>query len=114
MLMTQNRNKLLNHFIGHAVMTVVHRILAQATSDISLQEKYDKEIENSLSITLSYREKLNPAHPFQTRESLDIRDQIIQRVHSELRRRINLGYKNLDVSKVENEVDAFLKEMKII
>ena len=83
MLMTQNRNKLLSHFIGHGVMTIAHRILAQATADISLQEKYGKEMENSLSITTSYRDKLNPTHPFQTREACEIREQIIQRVHSE-------------------------------
>lgn len=113
MLMTQNRNKLLSHFIGHAVTTIVHRILAQATLDVSLKEKYSKEIENSLSTSVFYREKINPSHQFQASEAYDVRSQIIQRVHSELLRRIGLGYKNVNLSLVESFIDTLLKEMNI-
>lgn len=57
---------------------------------------------------------LNPNHPFQTTEASSIRQQIIQRVRAELRRRINVGYKNINITNVESEVDTFLREMKII
>lgn len=113
MLMTQNRNKLLSHFIGHAVTTIVHRILSEAANKSYLREKYSKEVLNAIVIARTYCDKINPAIPFSETEASAVREEIVRRVNTDLQQRIRAGYAGIDLSRVELEVDTFLKEMAI-
>lgn len=111
--MTQNRKKLLDHFIGNAVTVIVHRILAVSAEEDYLKIKYGKEALNSLTKAQVYRKKINPPDDFSATEALDIKIQLIHRVNSELQRRIGEGYAGIDLSLAEPLVDAFLKEVNI-
>ena len=108
--MPQNRNKLINLFVGNLSNAVLHRILEKAIfENQEIVAKYKKEIKNSWTIAKEYREKINPANPpFPIQDREEIRSSIIKRVKAELSLRISRGYKNLDISKVEMEVDEAL------
>ncbi len=58
--MPQNRNKLIELFIGNISNAIVHEILEKAITQEELIEKYDKELLASLSLAKRYREKINP------------------------------------------------------
>jgi len=74
--MSQNRNKLIDLFVGNISNSVVHMILEKAIDEDNLRKHYDKidednlrkhydkEFSISLDIAKNYREKINPKHPF--------------------------------------------------
>ena len=91
--MTQNRNKLIELFIGNVSNFIVHKILESAINKLELITKYQKESVNSLEIAKKYREKINPVdNPLQERDINYIREKIIKRTKAELEKRISLGY----------------------
>jgi len=59
--MVQNRNKLMNLFIGNISNSIVHEILEKAIDNEFLSKRYEKELTTSLEIAKIYREKINPA-----------------------------------------------------
>jgi len=112
--MTQNRNKIIDLFIGNLSNAVVHKILEQAVDDEILRKYYDKELLNSVEIAKRYREKINPINgPLPEKDIAHIKSKIINKVISELKLRIEKGYKNLNLDLVEDIVNKMLVDMKI-
>lgn len=55
--MSQNRNKLIELFIGNVSNNVVHRILEKAIDEENIRKRYDKEF--SISLDLSGKLRVN-------------------------------------------------------
>ncbi|MBS3122648.1 hypothetical protein J4434_07240 [Candidatus Woesearchaeota archaeon] len=60
--MPQNRNKLIELFIGNISNAVVHEILTKAIDDENIRRHYDKELKVSFDTAKKYREKINPVN----------------------------------------------------
>src|SRR3989338_11403856 len=104
--MTQNRNKLIGLFIGNIANAVVHKILELAIDDELLRNYYGKELLNSVEIARKYREKINPINrPLPEKDIEYIKNKVISKVNSELRLRIEKGYKNLNFDLAEDTVN---------
>ncbi len=58
--MVQNRNRLIELFIGNIANAVLHRILEEAIRDESLSDYYKKEQTTSKVAAMTYKEKINP------------------------------------------------------
>ncbi|MBI2003878.1 hypothetical protein HYS72_00235 [Candidatus Pacearchaeota archaeon] len=115
--MPQNRNKLIDLFIGNISNAILHEILIESIKDKSkeIASYYQKEIENVLSISQKYREKINPANtPLSDKDVSYIKTKIIHRVKIELMNRISKGYKNIDLTLVDKLVDKMLKDMGVV
>ena len=113
--MVQNRNKLIKLFIGNLSNSVVHEILEKAIDNENIRKKYDKESETSLKIAINYRNKINPSRtPLPEKDISYIKKEIIQKVKGELRLRILKGYSNINLNLVEETVDKFLKQSRVI
>ena len=112
--MTQNRNKLIDLFIGNIANAVLHKILEQAVDDEVLRKYYDKELLNSVKIAKKYREKINPSHKALPEKDIEyIKSKVINKVNSELKLRIEKGYKNINLDLAEGIVDKILTDMKV-
>lgn len=113
--MGQNRNKLLDLFIGNISNVILHKILENAIDLQEMVNKYNKEVKNSLEIAKIYREKINPKNPPFPEKDIDkIKRKIFLKVKSELLIRISRGYKKIDFSLIGPFVEEALTEMKII
>jgi len=113
--MSQNRNKLLELFIGNISNVILHKILEKAIDLQEIVNKYNREIKNSLEIARIYREKINPKNlPFPEKDIDEIRRKIFLKVKSELSIRVSRGYKNIDFSLIDPFIKEALTEMKII
>ena len=112
--MAQNRNKIINLFIGDIANAVIHKILEQAVDDELLRKYYDKELLNSAEIGRRYREKINPINkPLPEKDIEHIKSKVINKINSELNLRIEKGYKNINLSLVEDIVNKILVDMKV-
>ena len=112
--MVQNRNKLIELFIGNLSNAIVHEILEKAVSSKSMADKYRKELATSFGIAKRYREKINPLkRTFPDKDINYIKEKIINNVKVELMIRISKGYKNIDLTLVDRLVDKALREVKI-
>ncbi len=112
--MTQSRNKLIDLFIGNIANAVVHKILEQAVDDEILREYYDKELLNSVEISRRYREKINPINrPLPEKDIEYIKSKVINKVNSELKLRVEKGYKNINLDLVNGIVDKMMTDMKV-
>ena len=112
--MAQNKNKLIDLFIGNIANAVVHKILEQAIDDELLRKYYDKELLNSIEIAKKYREKINPINkPLPEKDAQYIKGKIANKVNSELKLRIAKGYKNINLNLVESVVDKILLDMNV-
>lgn len=110
-----NRNKLIDKFISNLANAVLHELLEKAIDKTEIAEKYNKEILNSWTIAKNYREKINPVNlPLPERDIQEIQEKIINKVKNELLLRISRGYKNLDLSLVEDFVIKALRNMGVI
>lgn len=58
--MPQNKNKLIELFIGNISNAIVHNILEKAIDKEEIAEKYRKELITSFEVAKKYREKINP------------------------------------------------------
>ena len=113
--MSQNRNKLIDLFIGNISNSVVHRILEKAIDEEDIRKHYDKEFLTSLNIAKRYREKINPINtPLPDKDIEEIKEGVIKKVRAELELRISKGYKNINIELVEPTVNEILKETKVI
>jgi hypothetical protein len=116
--MTQNKGKLIDLFIGNASNAILHRILENAIlklNQLDIAGRYRKEIINSYEIAKRYREKINPIFsPLPSSDTAQIKSVLLRRIRSEINIRIEKGYKNLDLASAEQEIDDFLKEMRVI
>ena len=112
--MSQNRNKLIDLFIGNISNAIIHKILEDAIKDLDISNKYQKEIRTSFDIAKSYREKINPiSSPLPEEDIGYIKKKVISKVNSEIMLRISKGYTNIDLGLVEGYVDDFLKEIRV-
>lgn len=112
--MTQNRNKLIDLFIGNLANAVIHKILEEAIEDEILRKYYNKELLNSIEIAKKYREKINPVNKALQEKDIEyIKSKVINKANSELKLRIAKGYKNISLDLVEGIVDKILTDMKI-
>ena len=112
--MVQNRNKLIDLFIGNIANVVVHEILERAVSKELLADKYRKELVASFEVAKHYREKINPTNrPLPEKDVLYIKEKIVHRVKAELMTRISKGYKNIDLNLIEDLVYRVLKNTNI-
>lgn len=110
----RNRNKLIKSFIGNMSNVIVHEILEKAIDKKEIADKYRKELITSFEIAKRYREKINPINiSFPYKDVFYIKNQIINKVNSELRIRISKGYKNINLELIKEKVDKILKEMII-
>jgi hypothetical protein len=113
--MVQNKNKLIDLFIGNISSAVLHKILEEAVDDEVLRKYYDKELLNSLEIAKRYREKINPVHvPLPEKDFEYIKNKIISKVNNELKSRISKGYENIDLNVVEKTTNKILKNIDVI
>lgn len=113
--MPQNRDKLIKLFIGNISNTIIHEILEKAIDIEEIRSKDHKEIKTSLDIAKYYRDKINPIdNPLPDKNISEIKKRIINNIKNELRLRISKGYKNININIIEETVDKFLKELKII
>lgn len=113
--MVQNRNKLIDLFIGNLSNSIVHRILERAIEDEDITSKYDKELMTSLEIARKYREKINPVDTRLPDKDVNfIRTKIISKIRGELLLRIEKGYESINLGLVEELVDNALMDMNVI
>ena len=112
--MVQNRNKLIELFIGNISNFIVHEVLERAVSKEIIADKYRKELIISLKIAKKYREKINPIDgPLLDKDVEYIRRKIINKARAELIIRISKGYNDIDLSILEELVDEALKSTNI-
>ncbi|MEX2017070.1 MAG: hypothetical protein WD876_01215 [Candidatus Pacearchaeota archaeon] len=112
--MTQNRNKIIELFIGNISNAIVHEILEKAASKEFMTDKYRKELITSFEIAKRYREKINPVNkPLPNKDVGYIRNKIINKVRAELMMRISKGYENIEFNLIEELVDTALKNTNI-
>ena len=112
--MVQNRNKLIDLFIGNLSNAILHRILEQSVEDEDLSRYYGKEALNSVKIAKNYREKINPTTEMLPKKDSDnIKNRVIERVNNKLKTRIEEGYKGIDIESVEEVVEKMLSEMNV-
>lgn len=113
--MPQNRNKLIDLFVGNIVNAVVHQILEKAIDKSEIANKYVKEFKTSWEIAQKYRDKINPANaPLPDKDLVEIKKRIVKKVNLELSVRITHGYENIDLRLVDEFVNKALKEFRII
>lgn len=111
----QNRNKLIELFVGNLTNAIVHRVLEKAINDEDVARRYDKEQTTSFEIAKKYREKINPAaEPLPDKDKEYIKLKIVKRVRAELMARIEKGYQNIDLYLVETYIEEMLKELCIV
>ena len=113
--MPQNRNKLIDLFIGNISTAITHEILIEAVKSKEIADHYQKEVENAVNISKKYREKINPVNaPLPNKDTSYIRTKIINKIKTELMNRISKGYKNIDLSLIDKLVDKVLKNLKVV
>ena len=114
--MTQNRNKLIDLFIGNLSNAILHKILEKAilSSIPEIAQRYNKEVINSWQIALNYRQKINPQMTFPLKDIFYIKEKLSNRIRSELSLRIFKGYKNINLELVDKEINDSLKQMRVI
>ena len=112
--MVQNRNKLIELFIGNLSNAVIYEILELAVDKELMADKYRKELITSFEIAKRYREKINPINQsLPDKDAGYIRNKIINKVRAELMIRISKGYENIDLNLIEKLVDNALKNTDI-
>ena len=111
--MSQNKPDLIKRFIGVASNIIAHKILIKAELEEDLRNYYAKEIERDIDIALKYRNRINPINRLlPQKDSKEIRDSILLKVKAELLKRIDKGY-NIGLTKIDEEIDNFLKEQNV-
>lgn len=113
--MTQNRNKLLDLLIGNLANAAVHKVLEEAAEDELRKKYYDDELSNSIGIAKNYRGKINPINePLPDKDAAEIREKIINKAETELKRRIAKGYGNINLASLREIVEKILVDLKVV
>ncbi len=112
--MSQNRNKLIELFIGNMSNSAVHEILEKAIKEENIRNHYNKELSISLDIAKKYRKKINPVNtPLPDKDICYIKQKIIRNVMAELKLRVSKGYQNIDLGLIDSTVDKLLRKTGI-
>lgn len=112
--MVQNRNNLIELFIGNISNSIVHQILEKAIDEEDIRKHYNKELLTSLDVAKRYRAKINPQNAKLPEKDISyIKDKVIIKVMAELKLRISKGYQNIDLRLVKPTVDKILNETKV-
>jgi len=112
--MSQNRNKLIDLFIGNISNSVVHRILEKAIEEENIRKHYDKEFITSLEIAKKYRNKINPMNkPLPKKDIAKIKEKIKKKAEAELKLRVSKGYTNINLESVEPIINELLSETNV-
>jgi len=112
--MVQNRNKLIELFIGNISNAVVHEILERAVGKEIMADKYRKELTVSFEIAKRYMAKINPTNRFLPDKDIEyLKNKIMAKVKSELMLRILKGYENIDLDLVEPFTNKVLIDVNI-
>lgn len=112
--MPQNRKKLIELIIGTMSNAIVHEILRIASKNKEIASYYKKEIENAVTISKKYRKKINPTgKSLPDKDVFYIRKKIILRARTGLKIRISKGYKNIDLTLIEELADKSLKDLNL-
>ena len=84
--MAQNRNKLIDLFVGNISNAIVHTVLEKAAGDNAILAKsYQKESINSKNTAVHYRNMINPIYTSLPDRDIDfIKKCLTQKVTSEL------------------------------
>ena len=99
--MVQNRNKLIDLFVGNISNSIIHEMLEKAIDNEFLSKRY--------------REKINPVNSSLSNKDVEyIKNKIKNKVISELSIRISNGYRNIDLELANNIIEKYLKEVDII
>ena len=113
--MVQNRNKLIDLFIGNISNSITHKILEKAIDNKEIASKYERELNISWKIAKKYREKINPLNrALQSKDVVYIKAQIVNKVRAELLMRISKGYRGINLDFVKELVDKALRDMGVI
>ncbi len=109
------RNSDIAKLISNLANSVIHQILEKAIDRVEIKEYYRNEIINSWKIANKYRQKINPTERNLLEvDVMEIKKKVVNRVKAELKTRIDKGYKNIDLERVEEFVDKALREMKVL
>lgn len=109
-----NRNKLLELFISNLSNVIIHTILQKAIEKPEISNVYAKEMKNSLDISKTYRQKINPLNSPLPQIDIDyIKSKLKRKVQSELLLRISKGYTNINLNIIDDEIDKLLNNLKI-
>lgn len=111
--MSQNRNKIIDIFVGNISNCIVHKILEKAIDEENIRKHYDREFLTSLEVAKRYREKINPRGILPDKDISEIKEKIRNKVDKELRLRVSKGYKNINLGLVEEIIDEILIKMKV-
>ncbi len=113
--MVQNRNKLLDLFVGNLSNAVLHTVMERSSSDEELRKYYGKEVLNSMEIAKNYREKINPiGTALPKNDGENVRRKVIERVKNGLNTRIAEGYENIKLELVEEVTDKILADLRVV
>jgi len=113
--MVQNRNKLIDLFIGNVSNSIIHEIFEKSIDDENISSRYEKELTTSFNIAKKYREKINPIDRKLPDKDIEcIKTKITNKIRSELLLRISKGYENIDLDLIEELVNRRLKSLKIL
>jgi len=109
----KNRKRTINTFIGNISNTIVHHILEEAIESKEIKSRYKKERSASYHISERNRKCINPKNaPLKDHDF--IRKRITCKVRSELILKIDKGYSNIDLDRVDEFVDMYLLKLKVI
>ena len=112
--MPENRNNLIDKFVGNLSNAIVHEALFGSAENKEAASYYKKELDNSMRISRAYREKINPVDRTFSKEDIEyIRKRVINKSKAKLMTRILQDYPNIDLSLVESLIDRALKELGI-
>ncbi len=113
--MVQNRNKLIELFVGNIANAVLHKVLESAIQDEGLSDYYKKEQTTSRNIAITYREKINPVDANLPEKDVKyIREKVKKKVYAELMLRISKGYKGINLDLMDKYLEELLIETRII
>jgi len=113
--MSQNRNKLLDLFIGNLSNAAVHHILEKAIDDAMVMKRYNKEFTISFEKARNYRKRIHPSHTALSDKDMEyITNKLIRKVNAELQQRISNHYGNINLELIEETVQNLLKDTKVI
>lgn len=102
---SRNKKKLIKIILGNLSNAILHEILANSAIE-ELRGHYEKEVKNSITIAIKYRNKLSSKWIIND----NIKVKLIRIVKIKLNGRIRRGY-NLDLDCIEDVAEYFIRKL---